>query len=160
MSMADTSLRNEVSARLENSTAGREDSDMKPAWKSMFAFTVRGHLAVMIPAWISSMIAGGIKPCMAIFMGFIFDDIAKYVAGSSNYSSMIGSISKWCIVLTGLGLGSFLANAGFFGLWLIFGESQAKQARERLFTGLLRREMEWYDLRKDGISPVLIRIQT
>ncbi|KFX93813.1 hypothetical protein V490_04662, partial [Pseudogymnoascus sp. VKM F-3557] len=73
---------------------------------------------------------------------------------------MIGSISKWCIVLTGLGLGSCLANGGFFGLWLVFGESQAKQAREKLFTGLLRREMEWYDLRKDGISPVLIRIQT
>ncbi|OBT62446.1 hypothetical protein VE03_08637 [Pseudogymnoascus sp. 23342-1-I1] len=140
--MADTSLRDEVSARLENSTAGREDSDMKPAWKSMFAFTTRGHLAVMVPAWISSITAGVIKPAMAIFMGFIFDDIAEYVAGSS------------------LGLGSCLANAGFFGLWLVFGESQAKQARERLFTGLLRREMEWYDLCKDGISPVLIRIQT
>ncbi|ELR05408.1 hypothetical protein VC83_03566 [Pseudogymnoascus destructans] len=160
MGMADTSLRNEVSGRLENSTAGREDSDTKPAWKSMFAFTVRGHLAVMIPAWISSMTAGVIRPSMAIFMGFIFDDIAEYVTGSTNYSSMIKRISKWCIVLTGLGVGSCLANAGFFGLWLIFGESQAKQARQKLFTGLLRREMEWYDLRKDGISPVLIRIQT
>ncbi|KFY74500.1 hypothetical protein V499_05477 [Pseudogymnoascus sp. VKM F-103] len=160
MGMADTSLRDEASARLENSTAGREDSDTKPAWKSMFAFTVRGHLAVMIPAWISSMTAGVIKPSMAIFMGFIFDDIAEYVAGSTNYSSMIRRISKWCIVLTGLGVGSCLANAGFFGLWLIFGESQAKQARQKLFTGLLKREMEWYDLRKDGISPVLIRIQT
>jgi ATP-binding cassette subfamily B (MDR/TAP) protein 1 len=160
MGMADTSPRDDVSARLENSTAGREDSDPKPAWKSMFVFTVRGHLAVMIPAWISSMTAGVIKPSMAIFMGFIFDDIAKYVAGSANYSSMIKRISKWCIVLTGLGVGSCLANAGFFGLWLIFGESQAKQARQKLFAGLLRREMEWYDLRKDGISPVLIRIQT
>lgn len=160
MGMADTSLRDDVPARLEDSTAGRDDSNIKPAWKSMFAFTARGHLAVMIPAWISSMTAGVMKPTMAIFMGFIFDDIAEYVAGSSNYSSMIGNISKWCIILTGLGLGSCLANAGFFGLWLIFGESQAKLARERLFSGLLKREMEWYDLRKDGISPVLIRIQT
>ncbi|KFY39078.1 hypothetical protein V494_04121, partial [Pseudogymnoascus sp. VKM F-4513 (FW-928)] len=159
MGMPDTSLSDEVSTRLGSSTGGGKDSDMKPAWKSMFAFTMRGNLAVMAPAWVSSVVAGAIKPSMAIFMGFIFDDIAEYVAGSSSYSSMIGKISKWCLVLTGLGLGSCLANAGFFGLWLIFGESQAKQAREKLFTGLLRREMEWYDLRKDGISPVLIRIQ-
>jgi ATP-binding cassette subfamily B (MDR/TAP) protein 1 len=158
--MVNTSLRDEVSSRPDSSAAGTEDSDAKPTWKCMFVFTARRHLIVMIPAWICSMTAGVIKPSMAIFMGFIFDDIAKYVAGSSNYSHMIGSISKWCIVLTGLGLGSCLANGGFFGLWLVFGESQAKQARERLFTGLLRREMEWYDLRKDGISPVLIRIQT
>jgi ATP-binding cassette subfamily B (MDR/TAP) protein 1 len=160
MGMADTSFCNDVSSRLENSTVGKEDSNMKPAWKSMFAFTVRRHLVVMIPAWISSMVAGAIKPSMAIFMGFIFDDIAEYVARSSNYSSMRRSISNWCIVLTGLGLGSCLANAAFFGLWLVFGESQAKQARERLFAGLLRREMGWYDVQKDGISPVLIRIQT
>ena len=160
MRMADPTLREVVSPGLEISSGRGNTLEVRPRWKSTFAFTTKSHLAVMVPAWLLSMIAGGIKPSLSIFMGFIFDDIAHYVAETSNYSLLIRNISKWCIALTGLGLAACLVNGGFFALCLIFGELQAKNARERLFAGLLKREMQWYDLRKDGISPVLIRIQT
>lgn len=35
---------------------------------------------------------------------------------------------------------------------MLFGELQAKSARERLFDGMLNKDMEWYDKRKAGID--------
>lgn len=44
-------------------------------------------------------------------------------------------------------------------VWIAFGELQAKSARDRLFYGLLRKEIAWYDMRKDGIGAMLPRLQ-
>ena len=45
-------------------------------------------------------------------------------------------------------------------MWLAYGELQAKSARDRLFHGLLEKEIEWYDLRMNGIGALLPRLQT
>jgi hypothetical protein len=43
--------------------------------------------------------------------------------------------------------------------WMTFGESQAKSARDRMFEGMLDKEMEWYDSQQVGIGALLIRVQ-
>lgn len=137
-----------------------DDPETKASWKSVFEFTTRRHLRVFIPAWILSTLAGAIKSTISIFLGLIFDNIADYVAGLIDHSALTKAVSKWCTVLTGLGFAAWLVNGGLFASWLVFGELQAKDVRERLFAGLLKRDMEWYDLRRDGVSSLLVRTQT
>jgi len=148
----------------DNATGGEEQDDpdiaVRASWKSMFAFTATRHLRTFIPAWILATAAGAIKPTVSIFSGFIFDVIAQYVAGSIGHAALMRGVSKWCVVLVGLGVASWILNSAFFALWVTFGEIQAKNVREKMLAGLLNRDMEWYDLRKDGVSSLLVRIQT
>jgi len=59
-----------------------------------------------------------------------------------------------------LGGAAWLIEGAFLSSWMVFGELQAKSVREQMFVEMLDKEMEWYDLRQDGIGSLLIRIQT
>lgn len=140
-----------------------EESDYgaHPAsFSSMFAFTDKRHLTVLIPAILLTLIAGAIKPVITVFLGCIFDELASFGSGSIAGEQLLQSVSIWCIALTGLGIATMLVNGGFFGLWLVFGEMQARSVRQKSFLSMLEKEMEWYDLRADGIGSLLVRIQT
>jgi ATP-binding cassette subfamily B (MDR/TAP) protein 1 len=69
-------------------------------------------------------------------------------------------VSLDALALVGLGSASWLLNGGYFMLWLAFGELQAKSVREKLFDGMLEKDMEWYDMRKNGIGALVPRFQT
>jgi ATP-binding cassette, subfamily B (MDR/TAP), member 1 len=127
---------------------------------SIFAFTSEKHLAVLIPALLLMTIAGAIKPAITIFLGRILDELARFGAGSTKGDELLKNVSIWCIALTGLGIATMLVNGGFFSLWLVFGEMQARSVRDKAFLSMLEKEMEWYDLRADDIGSLLVRIQT
>jgi ATP-binding cassette, subfamily B (MDR/TAP), member 1 len=127
---------------------------------SIFAFISKKHLKVLIPALMLTILAGAIKPAITIFLGRIFDELAGFGAGTTTQDELLQNISTWCVALTGLGVAIMIINGGFFSLWLVFGEMQARSARDRAFISMLEEEMEWYDLRSDGIGSLLVRIQT
>jgi ATP-binding cassette subfamily B (MDR/TAP) protein 1 len=59
-----------------------------------------------------------------------------------------------------LGAAAWVFEGAFLLIWITYGEIQAKNARQQLFTSMLDKDIEWYDLREDGIGSLLIRIQT
>jgi ATP-binding cassette subfamily B (MDR/TAP) protein 1 len=141
---------------------GDEDDNAmnRGSFSSIFAFTHKKHLAVFIPALVLTTVSGAIKPAISIFLGYIFDELANFGSGSTMGDELLKNMSIWCIALTGLGIATMVVNGGFFSLWLVFGEMQAKSVRDKAFLSMLEKEMEWYDLRADGIGSLLVRIQT
>lgn len=132
----------------------------RTSFSSIFAFTNKEHLAVLVPALLLTTIAGAIKPAITIFLGLIFDELANFGSGSIAGDEMLKGVSTWCIALTGLGVATMLVNGGFFYLWLVFGEMQARSVRYKSFLSMMEKEMEWYDLHAEGIGSLLVRIQT
>lgn len=132
----------------------------KLSWHSLFVFTTRAHSPTITVAVISTFLSGLIKPASAVFLGKIFTNLAAFGAGELSAQDTLHNVSLWCIALVSLGAASFPIETVFLSSWLVFGELQAKAVREELFTGMLEKEMEWYDLREDGIGTLLIRIQT
>jgi ATP-binding cassette, subfamily B (MDR/TAP), member 1 len=130
------------------------------SFSSIFAFTHKKNLAVLIPALLLTTIGGAIKPAITIFLGHIFDELASFGSGSTTGDELLKNVSIWCIALTGLGIATMVVNGGFFSLWLVFGEIQARSVRDEAFLSMLEKEMEWYDLRADGVGSLLVRIQT
>ena len=130
------------------------------SWRSLFIFTTREHSAAIGFSAISTILAGLLKPTAAIFFGNIFSILAKFGGGTLDANGMLKEISTWCLALTILGLAAWVFEGFFLSAWIIFGELQAKSVRQKMFTGMLDKEMEWYDLREDGIGSLLIRIQT
>jgi ATP-binding cassette subfamily B (MDR/TAP) protein 1 len=144
----------------EEAVDGKENSDGGASFLSLFAFTTKRHFPVLFSAIILTIVAGAIKPTIAIFLGHIFDDLSSFGAGDATQSALLRNVSRWCIALSGLGVATLLVNGAFFSLWLVFGEMQARSVRDKAFSGMLEKEMEWYDLRADGIGSLLVRIQT
>ena len=107
-----------------------------------------------------TILAGFLKPSLAIFLGKIFTAMAYFGSGTANAKETLHEISIWCIALAALGFAIFLCEGGMLAGWIVFGERQARTVRQRMFTAMLDKDMEWYDLREDGMGSFLIRIQT
>lgn len=137
-----------------------ESAEIKPTWKSLFAFTTRAHCPFISLAASSSIISGIIKPASTIFYGKIFAILTEFGSGKLSGRDTLHKISMWCIILTALGVIAWMTEFALLCTWVIFGEIQAKVVRDKMFTALLDKDQEWYDLREDGIGSLLVRIQT
>jgi ATP-binding cassette subfamily B (MDR/TAP) protein 1 len=139
---------------------GDEPGTVKPSWRSLFTFTTRKHLPVIAGALFATLLSSLIRPTSTIFFGKIFSVLTLFGAGSLEAHTTLQQISVWCTVLASLGGLSWLLEGTFVLTWMVFGELQAKWVREEMFSGMLDKEMDWYDMHKDGIGSLLIRIQT
>ena len=134
--------------------------ETKPSWRSLFAFTTRQHATIAAGAVVASIFSGLIRPTSAIIFGKLFGALTDYGARNVNSEELLHKVSIWCMGLALLGVATWIVEAGFFSLWLIFGELQAKCARQKMFSGMLDKNMEWYDLHEDGVASLLSRIET
>ncbi|KAL8634217.1 hypothetical protein Q9189_000136 [Teloschistes chrysophthalmus] len=148
----------------DQSLQGRRGSETtqasKAKWRSLFAFTTHSHVLTLCLALSLSLASGVITPVLSYLLGKLFDAFTSFGAGKSDGSELISKVSRYCIGLTALGAASGILHAGYFGFWLVFGELQAKCARDSLFAGMLEKDMEWYDMRKDGTEALIQRLQT
>ena len=145
---------------------GAQDQDRsgeqigRAGWRSLFNFTTKRHAFTLFFAIIFSIASGIVIPALALFLGSIFDAFTRFGAGMLWGPELVRRVSFDGLALLGLGSASWLLNGAYFMLWLVFGELQAKNVRDKLFDGLLEKDMEWYDMRKNGIGALLPRFQT
>ncbi|KAK7416797.1 ATP-dependent permease [Neonectria punicea] len=156
----DSTTLNRLDPQGSDVTTQSPQQAVKSSWKHLFVFTKRAHTLPLIGALLASTVAAGFKTILAIILGKVFDIIAGFGNGSLDGSEALSDISKWSLILMGLGIGYWLANSAFLALWVIFGELQAESVRRDLFENLLSRDMAWFDSQSEGISSLLIRIQT
>jgi ATP-binding cassette subfamily B (MDR/TAP) protein 1 len=133
---------------------------LKPKWTSLFSFTTRRHLIPLVLALAFTAAAGVTTPLVAVLLGNVFDAFSSFGAGSIPASQLMQTISVDCVYLLGLGGITWILQSGYFILWLAFGELQAKSTRDSLFEELLRKDLEWFELRQDGVAALLARLQT
>ncbi|RSL43225.1 hypothetical protein CEP53_011802 [Fusarium sp. AF-6] len=132
----------------------------KSSWRQLFLFTRKSHTGTLIAALIASAFTAAFKTVLAVILGKIFDVTAGFGNGSLSRSETLSDISMWSLVLLGLGIGNWIASTAFLALWVVFGELQASSVRKDMFVGLLAKDMAWFDAQTEGISSLLVRIQT
>lgn len=139
---------------------GPNDQANPASWRALFTFTSKVHVIPLILALIFSVASGIIIPALAIFLGYIFGLFTQYGAEQISGPDLVHHVARYGLYLVGLGCASGVLNAVYFMSWLVFGELQAKAVREKLFDGMLEKEMVWYDMRKAGIPTLISRLQT
>jgi ATP-binding cassette subfamily B (MDR/TAP) protein 1 len=132
----------------------------KSSWRQLFLFTRKSHSGALIAALIAAAFTAAFKTVLAVILGKIFDVIAGFGNGSLSKSETLSDISMWSLVLLGLGIGNWIASTAFLALWVVFGELQACSVRRDMFASLLSKDMAWFDAQTEGISSLLVRIQT
>ncbi|OBS18756.1 hypothetical protein FPOA_10484 [Fusarium poae] len=136
------------------------EQDAKSSWRQLFAFTKKSHTGALIAALIAAAFSAAFKTILAVILGKIFDIIAGFGNGTYDGDEALALVSDWAFVLLGMGIGNWIASTAFLCLWVIFGELQACSVRREIFTSLLSKDMAWFDAQSEGISSLLIRIQT
>lgn len=134
--------------------------EAKRSWKSLFYFTTRRHLLPLFAALIFTIAGGLAAPLLAVILGRIFNNLTNFGAGSITAAQLMEEITIHCIYLLVLGFTIWVLQSVYFFLWIVFGELQAKRARDLLFGDLLGKEMRWFDLKAGGVSALLPRIQS
>ena len=132
----------------------------KATWKHLFAFASRDHLTTVLLAVVATVVSSGLRTFLAVVYGRIFDVIAAFGGGSTSGPNALHDISTWCLVLTGMGVGTWISNGMFMSMWIVFGEAQARSVRRDVFSSLLEKDMAWYDGQVEGTSSLLTRIET
>lgn len=128
-------------------------------WRALFFFITKSNIPVLAAAITASLIAGAVSPAQSFVVGKVFDRLTSFAAGSLEKKEFLKQEKKFVVyllVLAGIAWVSFFLSLAF---WIAFGELQAKSARDRLFYGLLKKDVEWYDMRKNGITALLPRMQ-
>lgn len=142
-------------AGLQNSPGAGQN----PGWRALFSFTTTSHLYSFFSAIALSVASGIVIPVLAVLLGKLFDHFTEYGGGKISAHDLVHKVSLQGLYLVALGSASILLNAGYFGLWLVYGELQAKCVRDTVFDGLLQKDMEWFDMRKTGVNTLLSRLQ-
>ena len=137
-----------------------EDQSHRTSWRALFNFTSRVHVIPLSIALSFSIASGIVTPALSIFLGKLFDFFTQYGAGQISGPDLVSKVSRYGLYLVGLGCVSGVLNASFYTSWLVFGETQAKAVRGKLFDGMMQKEMEWYDMREAGIDTLISRLQT
>ncbi|KAF7856120.1 hypothetical protein EAF04_010073 [Stromatinia cepivora] len=145
---------------LRNVDNYQPDEEIKSSFKSLFTFTTKKHTFNIVICIIFAIVSGILKPISAIFYGNIFSALTHFGSGGITAQETLHQVSKWCIAISVLGGAVWLFEGLFLCSWMIFGELQARSVREKMFAGMLEKDLEWFDLRKDGIGSLLIRIET
>ena len=154
-------MEDDTAGRASHEGGGEEDGQVKNAqWSALFTFTTKAHILPLLIAVLLSISSGIVIPALAIFLGKLFNLFTEYGAGKLSGPDLVHKISTYDIYMLGLAGAGMLLNAGYFGFWLYFGELQAKNVRDRLFDGLLEKDMEWFDMRTAGVNTLLSRVQT
>ncbi|KAM0335558.1 hypothetical protein ACHAQA_000606 [Verticillium albo-atrum] len=133
---------------------------VRASWRDLFAFTRWSHCTALIPACIASCAVGVFKTSLAVTLGQFFQLVVNFASGSMEGAEAVERTRKLSIVLCGLGAGHWAANTAFLAFWVLFGELQARSVREQTFQSLLEKDMRWYDAQSDGISSLLVRIES
>lgn len=137
-----------------------DDPATKATWKHLFAFTSRQHLSSLPLAVAATIVSSGIRTFQAVVYGRIFGIMAAFGAGRMDGPDALRSVSTWSLVLTGMGIGTWISNTLFMSMWIVFGEAQARSVRREIFESLLSKDMAWYDGQTGGTPSLLTRIET
>jgi ATP-binding cassette subfamily B (MDR/TAP) protein 1 len=126
---------------------------------SLFNFTTRKDTLVLVLSTIFAVVVGTVTPIQSYLLGQVFGNFAKFAAGTLSETKFKHDMLAYNLYFVGLGTISWVFTAFFFASWLLFGQLQARGARERLFDALIDRKIEWFDQRKDGIGAMTTKLQ-
>ncbi|KAI1424956.1 P-loop containing nucleoside triphosphate hydrolase protein [Xylaria sp. FL1777] len=131
----------------------------KTSFRDLFTFTTWRHCWLLVAGLVGAVLSGAFMTSMSILLGRIFAVISQFGSGQLTGADTAAQVSSWCILLVVVGGAGFLVNFAFMFSWIAFSEVQARSIRGRIFHGMLKKEMQWFDAQQDGVASLLVRIQ-
>lgn len=157
-----TTINPNVTANHENTIPQideEQDYISQVGWKTLFTFTTKRNVPVLVGGLVSASLAALTMPVFAILYGLVSGEYLSYGKGEMNSNQFIRNVTKLCIILASVGTLNWIVNSFYFFFLLVFGELQARSGRDRVFDALIKKDMTWFDMRETGIAAFLPTVQ-
>ncbi|XP_024383964.1 ABC transporter B family member 20 isoform X2 [Physcomitrium patens] len=134
---------------LENQVVESEDI---PSW---------WRLAILsTPEWFCALL-GSVGACLLGFFNPLFALLIAQVAETYFYGNkriMWHEVSKWCLLVAGMGLATVLFNFLQHFYFGIMGEKMTERVRRLMFSAILRNEVAWFDREENSAELLSMRL--
>lgn len=157
-----TTINPNATARSENPPSlndEEQDYITNVGWRTLFTFATKQHMPALLGGIAMASVAALSMPAFAILYGLVFGQYTSYGEGSISSSQLMSNMARFCVILTALATLNWIANSFYYLFFLMFGELQARSARNRIFDALIKKDMAWFDTREDGIAAFLPTVQ-
>jgi len=140
--------------RNETSTTTPHESDAysppTPSVKLLFSLLSRRDLYLfLLPAFVLSVVAGGVAPFMTLVLGNVFQEFAKFARiespSSDDRSKLKHDIAISALELLALAAGALALSSLTSFLWILTGERNSMMIRQKVYASVSNREMTWFD---------------
>jgi ATP-binding cassette, subfamily B (MDR/TAP), member 1 len=135
-----------------NRSSDAENSETippKPSIPLLFSLLSRRQvLLLLIPAALSSIVAGGVAPFMTFVIGQAFDAFATFSISDQSQSAkdkLLHAIGIAAIELLALAAGALALGSLTSSLWIWLGEYNAMAIRQRVYDAVTRKDLAWFD---------------
>ncbi|KAF8586910.1 P-loop containing nucleoside triphosphate hydrolase protein [Ramaria rubella] len=127
----------------------------KPSIRLLYSFcTRRDILIVVLPAILTSMLAGGMAPFMTLVIGQAFDAFAQFPLTPNPpqhaKQQLLHAVGFASLELIALAAGQLAFSSLMSSLWIWTGERNVMRLRKRVYDAITAKSMTWYDLKLGG----------
>lgn len=134
-------------------------SPPQPTIRLLFSLLSRRDLLVFVlPAVITSMLAGGIAPFMTRVVGQAFDAYSNFtLATDINIAKhqLLHDVGMTALELLALAVGALALSSLTSCLWIWTGERNLMAVRKEVYSAVSRKDMVWFDTKMGGEDSVM-----
>jgi ATP-binding cassette subfamily B (MDR/TAP) protein 1 len=140
--------------RNETTTSIPHESDAysppTPSVKLLFSLLSRRDLYLfLLPAFVLSVVAGGVAPFMTLVLGNVFQTFARFAVIESpspdDRAKLKHDIAMSSLELLALAAGALALSSLTSFLWILTGERNSMMIRQKVYASVSNREMTWFD---------------
>ncbi|KAG6851298.1 hypothetical protein H0H93_011734 [Arthromyces matolae] len=122
---------------------------LEPSLRLLFSLLPTRHrFLLLLPAIISSLIAGGIAPFMTYVVGQTFAAFAQYpLSGATEQDKhkLLHGVGIAAVELIALALGALTLSSVTSCLWIWTAERNLLAIRRRVYDAVVNKDMVWFD---------------
>jgi ATP-binding cassette, subfamily B (MDR/TAP), member 1 len=117
---------------------------------SLFAFLARRELFLFVlPAVLTSILAGAVAPFMTLTVGQSFDAFAAFPLTphppADARHRLLRDVGHAALELIGLAAAALVLTSLTSALWVCAAERNVMALRRRVYAAVVRKEMAWFD---------------
>jgi ATP-binding cassette subfamily B (MDR/TAP) protein 1 len=139
---------NETSTSIPHDSAAY--SPPTPSIRLLFSLLPRRDLYIfLLPAFLLSVVAGGVAPFMTLVLGNVFEAFAVFCQIPSptpdDRAQLKHDIGIYALELLALAAGALALSSLTSFLWILTGERNSIVIRQKVYASVSNREMTWFD---------------
>ncbi|CCM02000.1 uncharacterized protein FIBRA_04074 [Fibroporia radiculosa] len=133
---------------------------LQPSIRLLFSLvSTRDFYTIVLPAILTSMLAGGIAPFMTYVIGLSFDAFAQFPTTpnppESAKTTLLHGVGIAALELVALAVGALALSSITSSLWIWTGERNLMAVRKKVYASVTRKDMVWFDLKMGADDSVL-----
>ena len=145
----------------ESTTSRPASPAIQPSLALLFSLLSRRDvLCLVLPAILTSLVAGGVAPFMTYVIGRSFDAFAAFPTtpdpSAAAQHALLSGVGLAALELVALAVGALALSSITSSLWIWTGERNLVAIRKQIYAAVTKKDMVWFDTKmgsEESVQP-------